>query len=40
MKVLITTVPFAEKNLLPIELLDGVEAEYTINPLNKKLTEN
>jgi len=40
MKVLITTVPFAEKNLLPIELLDGVEAEYLINPLNKKLTEN
>ena len=39
MKVLITTVPFAEKNLLPIELLDGVEAEYLINPLNKKLTE-
>ena len=40
MKVLITTVPFAEKNLLPIELLDGVEAEYLINPLNKKLSED
>jgi D-3-phosphoglycerate dehydrogenase / 2-oxoglutarate reductase len=40
MKVLITTVPFAAKNLLPIELLEGVEAEYLINPLNKKLDEN
>jgi D-3-phosphoglycerate dehydrogenase len=39
MKVLITTVPFAEKNILPLELLDGAEADYVINPLNKKLTE-
>jgi len=40
MKVLITTVPFAEKNPLPIELLDSVEVEYLINPLNKKLSED
>jgi len=40
MKVLITTVPFSEKNKLPLELLDGAEAEYVINPLNKKLTES
>jgi len=40
MKVLITTVPFSEKNKLPLELLGGAEAEYVINPLNKKLTES
>ena len=40
MKVLITTVPFAEKNQLPIELLDELRIEYTLNPLNKRLTEN
>ena len=40
MKVLITTVPFSEKNKLPLELLDGADAEYVINPLNKKLTES
>ena len=40
MKVLITTVPFAEINYLPIELLQSVKAEYLINPLNKKLNEN
>tara|TARA_B110000008_G_scaffold277810_1_gene319990 strand:- start:3498 stop:4478 length:981 start_codon:yes stop_codon:yes gene_type:complete len=40
MKVLITTVPFADKNILPLELLEGAEAEYVINPLNKKLSED
>jgi len=40
LKVLITTVPFAEINYLPIELLQSVKAEYLINPLNKKLNEN
>ena len=39
-KVLITTVPFAKKNRLPLELLEAIGAEYLINPLNKKLTEN
>jgi len=39
-KVLITTVPFADKNPLPIKLLEEVGVEYLINPLNKKLTES
>ena len=39
MKVLITTVPFAEKNLLPIELLKGIDADFLINPLNRRLKE-
>lgn len=40
MKVLITTVPFGEKNRLPIDLLEKHGIEYLINPLNRKLTEN
>ena len=39
-KVLITTVPFGDKNRLPIELLEKNDIEYLINPLNKKLTED
>lgn len=39
-KVLITTVPFADKDPLPINLLEEAGAEYLINPLNKKLTES
>lgn len=39
MKVLITTVPFGEKNTLPLEMLEGAKVEYVINPLNRKLTE-
>jgi len=39
-KVLITTVPFGEKNRLPLEQLETAGIEYLINPLNKKLTEN
>lgn len=39
-KVLITTVPFADKNQLPLELLENAGIEYLINPLNKKLTED
>ena len=35
-KVLITTVPFANKNRLPLELLENAGIEYLINPLNKK----
>ena len=39
-KILITTVPFGSENKLPIELLDNLNIEYLINPLNKKLTES
>jgi len=39
-KALITTVPFGDKNRLPLELLESEEIEYLINPLNKKLTED
>lgn len=38
-KALITTVPFADKDKLPVELLKEAGVEYIINPLNKKLTE-
>ncbi len=38
-KVLITTVPFADKNRLPIELLEGAGIEYLINPIGRKLKE-
>lgn len=38
-KVLITTVPFGDKNRLPLELLENAEIEYLINPHNSKLTE-
>ena len=40
MKVLITTVPFAERNALPIELLNSRSIDFLINPLNRKLTED
>jgi len=40
MKVLITTVPFAEKDRTPLDLLEKNNISYLINPLNKKLTEN
>ena len=40
MKILITTVPFGHQSKLPIELLDSLDVEYLINPLDKKLTEN
>ena len=36
-KVLITTVPFGEKNRLPIEQLQAASIEYLINPLGRKL---
>jgi D-3-phosphoglycerate dehydrogenase / 2-oxoglutarate reductase len=38
-KVLITTVPFADKNRLPIELLESAGIEYVINPIGRKLKE-
>jgi len=37
-KVLITTVPFADKKRLPLELLEKEGIEYLINPLERKLT--
>ncbi len=38
-KALITTVPFGEKNRLPLDLLEDAGIKYTINPHNQKLTE-
>lgn len=38
MRVLITTVPFADKDQLPLTLLENAGIEYVINPLNRKLT--
>jgi D-3-phosphoglycerate dehydrogenase / 2-oxoglutarate reductase len=38
-KALITTVPFGDKNRLPLELLENAGIEYLINPLGKKLNE-
>ncbi len=38
-KVLITTVPFADKNRLPLELLEVAGIEYLVNPLCRKLKE-
>ena len=38
-EVLITTVPFADKNRLPIELLESAAVAYRINPLGRRLTE-
>ena len=40
MKALITTVPFALMNQLPIELLNASGIKYLINPLGRKLTED
>ena len=39
-KILITTVPFADKNHLPIELLESAGIDYLINPIGRKLKEN
>ena len=39
-KVLITTIPFADKDRLPLELLENANIDYLINPLGKKLTED
>jgi D-3-phosphoglycerate dehydrogenase / 2-oxoglutarate reductase len=38
--VLITTVPFGDKNRTPLDLLENNNIDYLINPLNKKLTED
>lgn len=39
-KVLITTVPFGNKNRLPLEKLEVAGIEYLINPLGRKLKEH
>jgi len=39
MKALITTVPFGDKNRLPLEHLEEAGIEYLVNPLGKKLKE-
>ena len=39
-KVLITTVPFGDKDRLPLELLESSNIDYVINPLGIKLTED
>ena len=39
-KVLITTIPFADKDRLPLELLENNDIDYLINPLGRKLTED
>lgn len=38
-RVLITTVPFAERNRLPLELLEAAGIEYLINPAGRRLRE-
>ena len=37
-KVLITTIPFGEKNRLPLDLLEKAGIKYLKNPFNKKIT--
>jgi D-3-phosphoglycerate dehydrogenase len=38
-RALITTIPFAERNKLPLELLAGAGIDYLINPTGRKLSE-
>jgi D-3-phosphoglycerate dehydrogenase len=38
-KVLITTVPFGQRNRLPLELLETSGIDYLVNPLGRKLKE-
>jgi D-3-phosphoglycerate dehydrogenase len=39
-KALITTVPFADKNREPLDLLEQARIDYVINPLGRKLKED
>jgi len=39
-RTLITTVPFAAHNRLPLDLLDSLGVSYDINPLGRRLTED
>ena len=38
-RVLISTVPFGDKNKFPLEILKEKSINFDINPLNKKFTE-
>lgn len=38
-RALITTVPFAQGNRLPVEMLESASIDYVINPLGRKLKE-
>ena len=39
MKVLVTTIPFADKDTRPLHLLEQAGAEVIVNPLGRKFTE-
>ena len=39
-RVLITTVPFAQHNRLPLELLESLDTNYSINPTGRRLKED
>lgn len=39
-KALITTVPFADANRLPLEMLESAGVDYYINPLGRRLKEH
>lgn len=39
MKILVSTFPFAKLNILPFEILNSLNVDFIVNPLNKKLTE-
>ena len=38
-KALITTIPFAQESRVPLEILEGANIEYLINPIGRKLNE-
>jgi len=38
-KVLITSIPFGQKDKFPIEILESLSADFDINPLGRKLNE-
>jgi len=40
MRVLITTVPFAEYDTSPLEILSTNSVDFTLNPIGRKLTED
>ena len=39
-RVLITTVPFAQHNRLPLDLLESLDTNYSINPTGRRLKED
>ena len=38
-KVLITSIPFGQKDKFPIEILESLSTDFDINPLGRKLNE-